>query len=686
VLPPAARRWTLGLLALATLVAFGGVLRNDWILLDDPRYVVENPHVNRGFTAAGVRWSLTQPHGGNWHPLTSWSHMLDVQLMGLAPAGHHATSLLLHALNALLLAIVLHRLTGAWWRSALVAGLFALHPLRVESVAWVSERKDVLSGLFFLLTIEAWRRWTERPGASRYAVVMLALTLGLMAKPMLVTLPFVLLLLDVWPLGRLATGRAGGTGGTRTLRGLVLEKWPLFALAAAASVVTFVVQQRAGAMSTMGAIPPASRISNALLSYWRYLGRTLWPAGLAPFYPHDHQSHPVAALLAGAGLAAVTVLALRAARRRPYLAVGWLWYLGMLLPVIGLVQVGGQSYADRYTYLPAIGLAVALVWGAADLVAASRRARPVAIAVAVGTLLAFGVATARQVARWKDTRTLFTYTLAVTRDNPIAHLCVGDVLLEEGRTQEALTHYAETVRLAPDFADGHDKLGSALGALGRYEEAAAQFRLGLAFADVAEIHHNLAYADEKLGRTDDAIREYQAALARDPDHLLSLVHLGAALAARGRLAESEAHLRHALELAPGNVEVARLLAVTLTLAGRVEEAIAAYDDILRRVPADLDALNNVAWIRATHAQAAHRDGAAAVRLAERARDASPQPVAVLYSTLAAAYAEAGRFPEAVAAGERAVALARAAGADEEAGRYRRQLDLYRAGRPFHFDP
>ncbi len=457
------------------------------------------------------------------------------------------------------------------------------------------------------------------------------------------------------------------------------------ALAAAASWITFLVQKHSGAVVEIGALPIGSRVANALLSTWRYIGKTFWPEPLAVFYPYDRAFHPAAVAAAALGLALVTGLALRSARARPYLAVGWLWFLGMLLPAIGLVQVGRQAYADRYTYLPSIGLAIALVWGAAELGRASRAVGAALVVAAVCALAGLSVATARQVALWKDTRTLFTHALAVTRDNWMAQHFLGGAALESGDASGAVTHYAEALRLAPDFPDAHDKLGSALGVLGRTDEAIVQFELALALAPSAESRHNLGFAYEKLGRTDDAIREYETALERDPDHLLSLVHVGAALAAKGRLIESEAHLRHALDLAPEGIEIRRLLAVTLTLEGRVEDAVGAYGEILRRSPNDLDALNNVAWIRATHAEAGHRDGAVAVALAERARDASPQPVAVLYSTLAAAYAEAGRFPDAVAAGERALALARDAHQPGEAERYARQLELYRAGRPFHFE-
>jgi protein O-mannosyl-transferase len=699
--PTAGARWlTLVLLAVATFAVFAGVLRNDWILFDDPLYVYENPWVLRGWTLEGARWFLHEPHGANWHPLTSWSHMLDVELFGLRPGAHHAVSLLLHTLNAVLLVLVLFGMTGAWWRSLLVGALFALHPLRVESVAWAAERKDVLSGLFFLLTLAAYRSWVRRGGAWRYTLVGAGFLLGLMAKPMLVTLPFVLLLLDVWPLGRWGA-RASGSGpghgaaapaaegaAPRSLARLALEKWPLFLLAVASAVVTFLVQQGSGAVVAAALLGPGRRLANALTACWWYVGRTLWPRDLTVFYLLD-RTIPVATLVLGAvaaaaGLVAVTVVAARQARRRPYLAVGWLWFLGMLVPVIGLVQVGRQAYADRYTYLPGIGLLVMLAWGLGELVSRSRARRVVAVAMAVLAVAALSVATARQVARWRDTRTLFTYTLGFAPDNPVAHQNLGDVLLKEGRVRPAIGHYEAVLRVVPDFQDAYNKLGSALGALGRYDEAIARLRQGLALGENAEIRHNLGFALHRQGRLDEAIPQYEAALRLNPGHALALGHLAAALEAQGRFGEAETLLERALWLDPADAEARRLRAVTRVRLGRIEEAVADYHELLRRRPDDLDALTNVAWIRATHADAAHRDGAEAVRLAERARAASPEPVAVLEATLAAAYAEAGRFGEAVRAGERAVALAEAAGDGGAADAYARQLAAYRAGRPFHF--
>jgi tetratricopeptide (TPR) repeat protein len=594
---PLARALTLALLAAATWAAFGGALRNGSILLDDPLYVFENPLVRRGLTLEGARRFLLEPHCGNWHPLTTYSHMLDVQLFGLEPGPHHATSVALHVASALLLLLVLHRLTGAWWRSALVAGCFALHPLRVESVAWISERKDVLSGLFFLFTIDAYRRWVERPGSARYALVIASLALGLMSKPMLVTLPCVLVLLDVWPLGRLAGHeRASGAGArppagapaaaraprarrapARSLAGLIAEKWPLFAMSAAASLITFVVQRKAGAVVSTLAAPIAQRVSNALISYWRYVAKTLWPTGMAPFYPNEPGAGPAAALLAAAALAAVTALALRQARRRPYLAVGWLWYVGMLVPVIGVIQVGTQAYADRYTYLPTIGLLIAGVWGASDLLARAPRARSAAAAACALALVALALASARQVARWKDTRTLFTHTLAVTSDNAVAHQNLGNALLLAGDPRSAIPHFQAALRLDPEFPHLRTDLGSALGMVGRYDEAVAQFQAALRQHEAADLHFDLGLVYAKQRRMSDAIRECEAALRLDPDHYPAHAQLGLALAAAGRLDEALDHLRRASDLRPGEIATWRVLAATCAEAGRFPEAVQAIE-------------------------------------------------------------------------------------------------------------
>ena len=589
----ASRCLVLALLAVITFAVFAGVLRNGWIVIDDSGYVYDNPIVTRGLTLQGVLWFMHEPHGSNWVPVTAFSHMLDVQLFGLNPSGHHATNLLLHILNVMLVAIVLHRLTGAWWKSVLVASFFALHPLRVESVAWIAERKDVLSTFFFLITLGAYGRWVARPGATRFALVFVGLALGLMSKPMVITLPFLLVVLDAWPLGRLAVG-------PRSLRGLIVEKWPLFALVAAASAVAFTIQRYSGAVDQSEFFSLERRVSNALISYWRYVGLILWPHKLAAFYPHGGEINVAGAAASAAGLVATTGVILRQARRFPYLAVGWLWFVGTLVPVIGLVQTGGHAYADRFTYIPCIGLLIAGVWGGGALLSGSRTGRIVASIAAVGALTGLAVATMHQVALWKNPTTLCTQVLAVSGDNPmarrVAHQWLGQSLYASGQTRLAIPHLEQSLGLACGFEDS---------------------------------------------------------------------------------------LRHALELRPDDTETRRTLAAALTRETRVEDGIREYGEILARNPDDLDALNNVAWIRATHEQPRHRNGAEAVRLARHACDVSPEPVAVLYSTLAAAYAEDGRFPDAIRACRRAIEVAIAARETRESERYARQLEDYQSGRPFH---
>lgn len=674
---PFVRRLTVLALVAATIAALSPVLRNDWILLDDPLYVYENPHVNRGITAEGIRWCFRGPHGGNWHPITSLSHMVDVQLFGLAPRGHHTMSLALHAANAVFILLVLARMTGAWWRSACVASLFALHPLRVESVAWVSERKDLLCASFFLLALGAHQLARERPTRVRKAAVIGFTALALLSKPMAVTLPFVILLLELYPLTPTVRSARPALGA------LLARTWLLFALAAASAVITFVVQRSSGALVSTELVPLGHRIANAFSSYWRYIDQTFRPVDLTVFYPFPRGLEPIKAGFAAIGLGLATWLVL-AQRRRPHLTAGWLWYVGMLVPVIGLVQVGGQAHADRYTYLPSVGLLVAIVWASAEIVAPWFAARAALGAVVILALAFLSVMSARQAARWRDTRTLFTHALSVTRDNPVAHLCLGDVLLREGRVDEAIPHFRESIRLAPKLPEPYNKLGSALGAKERHEEAIALFRQGLALAQTAELHHNLGFALMRLSRLEEAISEFEAALRRDPDHMLSLVHLGVAVRAQGQLDESARLLRRAVGLQPQDVEARRSLAVTLVLSRRIEEAIEEYGALLQVEPADLDALVNIAWIRATHAESARRNAAVAVEMAERARAASADTVAVIEATVAAAYAESGRYPEAVTAGERAVALALQSGDADAAARYAEQLDHYRQGRPYHF--
>jgi protein O-mannosyl-transferase len=670
----------LGALALCVLVwiAFGPALTGDWILFDDPAYVTKNAAVAGGLTAEGVRYAFTAIHGGNWHPLTTLSHQLDVELFGLAPLGPHAVNLALHALAAVLAFGVLASLTGALGPSWITAALFAIHPLRVESVAWISERKDVLSAVFFWLTLAAYARWCARPSPRRYALTAVALVLGLMAKPMLVTLPCVLVLVDVWPLKRFDWQAPLGAA----LWARVREKLPLFALAAAASVVTYVVQHASGAMTSVERFPLALRLANAPIAVVEYLRMSFWPVGLAPFYPHVERNSFALPIVAALVLALVTLASWRQARRRPWLCVGWLWFLGMLVPVIGIVQVGGQALADRYSYLPSAGLALALVFGL-HAVLTAKSARIGAIGVTAAVLAASTLATRAQTHLWHDTRTLFAHALAVTRDNGIAHEVYGNSLFSSGEIDEAIEHLEAAVRISPGLPAAHNNLGSALGLKGRHAEALAHFERAIATQPSADAYHNWGFALAELKRFDEAIVKYEQAVALSPRHHGALFKLGVALGSLGRLDEAQRRLEQAVAVLPTDVETLRRLAITRILSSDVEDGIRYYERILALHPNDLDALNNVAWIRATHSEAQHRDGALAVRYAERARDQSATPDATLTSTLAAAYAEAGRFEEAIRSAELAIQLAHASGASAAEAAFEEQLAGYRAGRAFH---
>jgi protein O-mannosyl-transferase len=434
-------------LALLTVLAYLPVLGNGFVLLDDGLYVTANARVLKGLTGEGLAWIWSANVANNWHPLTVLSHMLDCQLYGLAPAGHHLTSLLLHLANGLLLFAVLHRMTGALWRSAAAAALFAVHPLHVESVAWVAERKDVLSGLFWMLAMAAYVGYAARPSRGRYLLVASMMILGLMAKPMVVTLPFVLLLLDVWPLGRLRIE----PGWSRQLARLAAEKLPLLALSAAGCVVTIVWQTTS--LADLDVVPWRLRLANAAVSYATYLGKTLLPRNLAVFYPLQLDIAVWKAAAAAVLIAALTALAVWKARRAPWFLVGWLWYLGTLVPVIGLVQVGRQAMADRYTYLPSIGLFLIVCWGLPEL-AGNRAGRRVVLAIAsVTAILALTVATRAQVRHWSDSVSLFRHALAVTEGNYVAHVGLAKALRQQKDWAGAREQYRAALALRPGLRD-----------------------------------------------------------------------------------------------------------------------------------------------------------------------------------------------------------------------------------------
>jgi len=525
------------LIAAATAAVYGRILNHEFVNYDDDVYVYENRQVRDGLTPEGVAWAFTTGRAGNWHPLTWLSHMLDIELFGLNPGGHHFTSVLIHTMNSLLLFLALKLMTGALWRSAVVAAFFALHPLHVESVAWVSERKDVLSAFFWMSTMWAYYFYSKRPSIRTYLPVILLYALGLMSKPMLVTLPFVLLLMDYWPLKRAGFGAPDG-GRQRKVPAsrLLTEKAPLFLLSVVSSAVTFIVQRRGGAVGSLETYTFGSRIANALVSYVRYLAKTVWPSNLVFFYPHPGGSIPLWQPLASFALtAAVTALVLRERRRRPYLTVGWFWFLGTLVPVIGLVQVGSQAMADRYMYIPVIGLLIMGVWGVHGITGMKRNLKTAAAAATVVLLSAASLKSWKQAGIWRDSATLYEYALGVDDGNYVAHVNLGIVLDLRGRSREAARHYLRAIRMQPENPTAYYNMGKALMKLGKLSEAFEYYEKALELKpDYAEAHNNLGILLASRGEKEKAIEHYVAALRLNPEYHQVYINYGAALKDMGR--------------------------------------------------------------------------------------------------------------------------------------------------------
>ena len=547
-------------LVVSTLSVYWQVAHHDFINLDDTSYVTENPLVQSGVTKKGLVWALTESHSANWHPLTWISHMLDCQLFGVKAGQHHLINLLFHIANSLLLFGVIRKMTGALWQSAFVAALFALHPLHVESVAWVAERKDVLSTFFWILCMWAYADYTKRPRIGQYFLVAIFLTLGLLAKPMVVTLPFVLLLLDYWPLDRLHLGQLKDkpkSGFNKlSLSRLLWEKIPLFVLSVASSILTFVVQKQGGGVAPPDQFLVNIRIPNAFVSYVGYIGKMLWPGGLAVFYPYPEIIPLWKSAGAGLLLFSLSILFIRAVRTRPYLIVGWLWYLGTLIPVIGLIQVGNQAMADRYTYIPLIGLFIIVAWSIPDVLERWRY-RQIALWISAGLLLsALTVCTWLQVRHWKNSISLFKHALKVTENNYLAHNNLGTALIDDGRHTEAIQHYSEALRIKPRYPLAQYNLGNTKAEQGRYGEAIEHYTEAIRLAPgYFKAHNNLANMLLYQGRADKAIAHYLKALEIKPDYANAHSNLGIALAQKGNLDKAARHFREALRINPDHVRV-----------------------------------------------------------------------------------------------------------------------------------
>jgi len=612
------QRWlTIGvsvfLLGLTWLV-FGQTLRYDFVNYDDPHYVYQNTRITSGINFANVAWAFSHIHSENWHPLTTITHMLDCQLHGLNAGWHHFTNVLLHCLAVVLLFVALERMTGALWRSAFVSAVFAVHPLHVESVAWIAERKDVLSAVFFMVTLLAYFHYTRSPSIGRYLIVAIVFALGLMSKPMLVTLPFVLLLLDYWPLGRFDAHRSN-TG--RQVLQLVMEKIPLIALSAVSSLITFLAQR--GAIGWTEQLPMSERITNAFVAYVVYIRQMFWPTELAVFYPHPENRLPIWEV----SLALIILVGIMAAafvlrKRAPYLVTGWLWYLGMLVPVIGLLQVGWQGHADRYTYLPQIGLYIAVTWALTDLIRSWRFQRT---ALSAAALIVIGVLSWRgwlQTSYWRDSETLFTHALAVTSNNDVALNNLGIIFLDKGQLDDAISKLQAAIDLRPENAPAHDNLAKAL-------------------------------------------------------------------LKKGQVAEAMVHYRKFLELESANVEARNTLGTALIQQGHIREAIDQWQEVLALQPENGNAASNLAWVFATCIDDSIRDGTRAVELGEKALRISGGKIPMIYKVLAAAYAENGRFADAMETAQRGAKLATSQGNSPLAAELESNIALYQSGRPLR-DP
>jgi tetratricopeptide (TPR) repeat protein len=602
-----ANLWIYVVLFLATFFLYFPVRQFDFVSLDDPEDVSANSHVRSGLTPQGIEWALTSGEVANWFPLTRLSHLIDVELFDMRSGSHHLTNVLLHTLATLALFAFLFRATRDRWPSAFVAAMFALHPLHVESVAWIAERKDVLCALFWFATLWAYVRYAERPERRRYVLALLFFSLGLMSKPMIVTLPLVLLLLDVWPLRRLALWPSADTDSKPRpapipWSKIVREKIPFFALSAASCAVTYLVQRSGGAVKEVTAYPVWLRVENATVSYMAYIGKTVWPSSLAVFYPYRHDLPLWQAALAGAATLSISALVLSRIRTWPYLAVGWLWYLGTLVPVIGLVQVGGQSRADRYMYLPMVGLAIMLAWGVADALRRLPRLKTAVAVLASAALVWWAVLTGEQIQYWKNSEVLYQHALDVTQQNARVHYLLGLYLVAlPGRLPEGMDHFRAAVQISPDDVWSRTHLGIALlRTPGRLTEAIAEFEAALRISpnDVFA-HYNLGIALLRTpGRLTDAIAEFEAALRADPNFIeVHRVHnnLGLALLmVPGRLTDAIAEFEAALRTAPNFEEAhANLAGALLRTPGGLPRAVEHYEAAVRLRPDSGEAQHNL---------------------------------------------------------------------------------------------
>lgn len=708
---------TCALLALVTFAVYWRVQDNEFINYDDNVYITENPSVLGGLTWPNTKWAFTTGQAGYLHPLTWLTHQLDCQLYGNWAGGHHLTNVAIHVANALLLLLFLWRTTRFVWASAFVATVFALHPLHVQSVAWASERKDVLCGLFFFLTLHAYVSYSKERSPRYYVFTLLFFVAGLLSKPMAVTLPLVLFLIDIWPLGRVELGASKRNDArSSTVLRLIGEKVPFLLLAIAWSIMTLILQRQGGGLATIETVGVGTRIATAVVSYAVYVWKTFWPQNLALFYPYSYHLPWLEVLAAFALLILISIICFKQRSSSPFLLVGWLWFLGMLIPVSGVFQAGTQARADRYTYLPQTGLIFALTWAVCDLSRSWPRRRALLTGAAAVALSLLALRAWDQTTVWHDSESVWRNTLAATKDNSTAHVQLCDALLRKGQIDEAIAQAATALRIQPNGAEGHSNLAIALSKKGDMEQALLHFQRALEIKpnrpklhyniatilaeqghldeaishyerevqiqpQFAEAHNNLGTALRRKGRLDDALLHFEKALAANPG--LAKVHYNAAvvLMEKGQSREAVDHLQKALQLEPSNAEARIQLGVAWSQVGRMDLAIKSWEKTLESEPDNLNAAYDLAWVSATFPDDPIRDGRKAVRLAEHALQLSGDKDPRIYRLLAAAYAENHQFDKAIETAQRGSELAAKQGNYAVANALESNIDLYRRNMP-----
>ena len=642
------------LLSISILVVYWQVTGFEFVSFDDYAYVSENTIVRQGITLEGIKWAFMKIYSFNWHPLTWVSHMLDVELFGTKPGLHHLTNVIFHILNSILLFLILEKMTGAMWRSAAVAALFALHPLHVESVAWIAERKDVLSTFFWMLTMASYLLYAHRRTVSRYLIVVFFYILGLLSKPMLVTLPFVLLLLDFWPLNRLDLIQTGNNGNNNlkvmressgrwsSLPSLILEKIPLIMLAAVSCGITIHAQKSWGALGSLEGLPIGIRIANAIISYVAYLWKMLWPLNLAAFYPYPDAFHPFEVISCLLILLSITGLILFFSKSFPYLMVGWLWYLGTLIPVIGIMQVGSQSMADRYTYIPLIGIFISLVWGLWELFCRLRHGKIAFGVVSVTALVLFTVITQIQVGLWKNSETLFRHAIEVTKNNYMAHNNLGVVLSDKGDAEGAIREYQEALRINPMFYLAHFNLGLAYTKKGEANRAIEYYVKGLQInPNYTKVHNDLGALLVMTGQTDEAIIQYDKSLRLDPYQPTVYNNLGNTYIHKADLKKAAECFKKAVQINPDYIEAHRNLDNVRIAQSKIEGSISKLKQELEAQPRNHALYKQLADL---HRQLGELDEAAS--LYQKALSIKPDYTMALYG-LVLIYSARQEYPKAL---------------------------------------